>query len=585
MKKNISIIIGIITICFTTLYSCDDELDFIPQDTLTDKGITFSKNEMEMYANQYYPSLPGHLSWWAWTSDGPTDNNVPAGFGSNGLIYGTQTVPSSGGGWGWGSIRSTNFFLNNYKKSQASIADQNKYVGEVLFFKSMYYFNMMKTFGDLPWLSNTLNVDSEELYGERISRSIIADSILKLLDESIAKLPTKTQTETGRIHKDVARLFKARIALYEGTWEKYHQGTPFAGDGRDVNRFFTQARDAAEAVMNSGYSLYSEYSDPLIPDGFSYWRLFSTPSNEITGISEVLLARRYDSELGLVFWGQQIRTSGGPSGQGISKSLVDAYLCSDGLPTSLSPLYLGDDTLEDLVTDRDPRLKMTVSTPGVPIKIFNGNVDSYQLPFLSLNPWPNTTGYQIYKWLNPFIAPEDASGNNTSTAVPIFRYAEALLVAAEAHEELGTCTQEVLDRTINLLRTRAGVAALNASVGFSDPNWDFPNLSPLLNEIRRERRVELAFEGFRFDDLFRWAASHLISEPRLGSKVEQWRNRPFSPEYDVDAAPVNSEGYISPYFNIIGEGNLEFDPTKNYLYPLPIDQLTLNPNLTQNPGY
>ena len=586
MKRYI-LMMGTIVLSFITL-SCEDQLEILPKDTLTDQGVTFSKNEMEMYANQYYPSLPGNLSWWAWVSDEASDNDVPAGFGVNGLTFGTQNVPSSGGGWDWRLIRSVNFFLDNYSKSEAPISDQNKYVGEVLFFKAFYYFDLMKRFGDLPWLSNSLNIDSPELFGERLSRSVIADSILNILDQSISKLPIQAQTERGRIHKDVALLFKARIALYEGTWEKYHKGTPFEGDERDFNRFFTQARDAAEEVMGRGYNLYSGYSHPEIPDGFSYWRLFSTPSAEISGISEVLLAREYSYELGLTYWGQQIRTSGGPNGHGISKSLVDSYLCKDGLPTALSPLYKGDETLEDVTTDRDPRLKMTVSTPGMPVKIFNGVVDKFELPFLSLNPWPNTTGYQIYKWLSPFIASEDASGNNTSNGVPIFRYAEALLIAAEAHAELGTCTDDVLDRTINLLRDRAGVARLSSDVGFSDPNWNFPELSPLINEIRRERRVELAFEGFRTDDLFRWAATDLIQAPRLGSKIEQWRDRPFAPAYDVEEVSKrlkNKDGYISPYLPIIGEGNIGFDPTKNYLYPLPIDELVLNSNLTQNPGY
>jgi hypothetical protein len=594
MRKYIFNNIGIFIVLFT-LISCDDLLDIYPKDTLTDKGLSFSQTEMEMYSNQFYPSLPGSLSSWAWTSDGSSDNNVPAiyGWGDGGLTFGTQTVPSSGGGWNFGQIRSVNFFLENYSKSKESSNVKQKYLGEILFWKSFFYFNLLKNFGDLPWLTKTLNVDSEELMGPRISRSIIADSILNLLDRSIEMLPVKSQTDPGRIHKDVASLLKARIALYEGTWERYHANDAFKGDGRDVNRFFTQAAEAAEAIIESNrYNLYDEYADPALPQNFSYWRLFSSPSQELSKNPEVLLAREYSYSLNLTFWGQQIRTSGGPDGQGISKSLVDAYLCADGLPTTLSPLYKGDATIENVSANRDLRLKMTVLTPGMPVKIFKGVTDKFQLPLLTLTPWPNTTGYQIYKWLSPFIANEDESGNYTSTGVPVFRYAEALLILAEARAELGTCTQDVLDRTINQLRSRVGMPKLmltgQTSVGFSDPNWDFPNLSPLLNEIRRERRVELAFEGFRTDDLFRWNATHLLQAPRLGSKIEQWRNKPFSPAYNVDEVSktrMNAEGYISPYFDKTGEGKIGFDPAKNFLYPLPTDQLVLNKNLSQNPGY
>lgn len=573
------------------LTSCEDVLDIQPKDTLTDKGLAFSQTEMEMYANQFYTSLPGSLSHWAWMSDNASDNDVPAVFGYSdaSLPFGMQTVPASGGNWSFSQIRSVNFFLENVSKSKEPQTITDKYIGEILFWKAFLYFDLMKRFGDVPWLTRTLDVDSPELTGERNSRSIVADSILKLLDKSITKLPLKSQTERGRIHKDVALLFKARVALFEGTWEKYHATDPFKGDGRDVTRFFTQAKDAAEEVIESGrYSLYNEYSDPTMPAGFSYWRLFSAPSPDIIKIPEVLLAREYSFSLNLVFWGQQIRLSGGPDGHGISKSLVDSYLSSDGLPTAVSPLYLGDETLENVVSNRDPRLKMTVLTPGMPIKVWKGVVDHFQLPLLTLTPWPNTTGYQIYKWLNPFIANEDESGNSTSTGVPVFRYAEALLIAAEANAELGTITQAVLDQTINKLRDRVSMPHLTLALGFTDPNWEFPELSPIINEIRRERRVELAFEGFRKDDLFRWAATDLLQAPRLGSKIEQWRGKPFSPAYDVDEVSItmrNSEGYISPYLSKIGEGKIGFNPVRDYLYPLPTDQLVLNPNLIQNPGY
>ncbi len=591
MKKQI--LVNVLIAMVLVMTSCEDLLDIYPKDSLTDRGLAFSQTEMEMYCNQYYPSLPGSLTGWAWESDAASDNDVPANYGWNGLTFGTQTVPSSGGGWDFGNIRSVNFFLENCYKSQEPLSTRNKYMGEVLFWKAYFYFNLMKNFGDLPWLTKTLDVVSPELMGARLSRSVVADSILQILDQAIDMLPLKSQTDLERIHKDIALLLKARVALYEGTWEKYHANDDFKGDGRDVNRFFTQARDAAETIISSSrYTLYKDYADPALPAGFSYWRLFSAPSPETAKNPEVLLAREYNYSLNLVYWGQQIRTSGGPDGHGISKSLVDAYLCSDGLPKSVSSLYKGDATIENVSTDRDLRLKMTVSMPGLPIKIFKGVTDLYQLPFLTLTPWPNTTGYQIYKWLSPFIANEDESGNYTSNGVPVFRYAEALLIAAEAHAELGTCTQAVLDETINELRDRASmpdlVLAGQTGVGYIDPDWDFPELSPLLNEIRRERRVELAFEGFRTDDLFRWAAVNQLQASRLGSKIEQWRNKPFSPAYDVDEVSKtkkNAAGYLSPYFDKIGEGKIGFDPKKNYLYPLPTDQLVLNPNLKQNPGY
>ena len=129
------------------------------------------------------------------------------------MAFGTQTIPASGGGWNWGNIRNVNFFLDNISVSEAPQSAQDKYLGEILFFKAFFYFDLMKRFGDLPWLETTLDVDSPELFEGRLSRSVVADSILSVLDRSIEKLPVKSQTQYGRIHRDVALLFKARVAL------------------------------------------------------------------------------------------------------------------------------------------------------------------------------------------------------------------------------------------------------------------------------------------------------------------------------------------------------------------------------------
>jgi starch-binding outer membrane protein, SusD/RagB family len=124
---------------------------------------------------------------------------------------------------------------------------------------------------------------------------------------------------------------------------------------------------------------------------------------------------------------------------------------------------------------------------------------------------------------------------------------------------------------------------LTVAVGFTDPNWEFPALSPLLNEIRRERRIELALEGFRFDDLMRWRAHHLLQRPLMGAKYSQFVGKPFNPP--LNNILVSSDGYIFPYLNTPATNGWQFDPAKHYLLPLPTNELVLNPNLEQNPGY
>ena len=128
---------------------------------------------------------------------------------------------------------------------------------------------------------------------------------------------------------------------------------------------------------------------------------------------------------------------------------------------------------------------------------------------------------------------------------------------------------------------------LMQSVGFSDPAWEFPEVSPLLNEIRRERKVELACEGYRFDDLMRWAATNIIKRPMIGAKMQQFIDEKdnFQPVLDPTAIPVNNDGFIAPHWNSPAKNGWQFDPSKNYLKPLPANELVINPALEQNPGY
>lgn len=577
--KSLILYIYLVTIVFA-FSSCKDYLDRSPLDTVTDGNLAFSVGEMEMYCNRFYTNMPGHV-WYAsnWNGDGGSDNMVPRTYNRwDGRFAGTVTVPESGGGWDFSGIRAVNYFLDNYKKSAEAIDVQKKYAGEIYFWKAWYYFRLMKRFGDLPWYTHTLETTSEELYSERISRSIVADSIIQMLDYAIDYLPLKDEAVVGRLHKDVALIFKARVALYEGTWEKYHENDDFKGDGRNYNRFFEQAIDAAGAIMNSErYEIYSSFTSGEFSEEWSYWSLFVNSS--LLDNPEVILSHEYSVSQNLTHSGPQYGNEGGMDGNGISKSLMDSYLCSDGLPISISPLYKGDETVSDVMEHRDSRIWQTCMWEGC-IKDARDN-STFTLPLLTYTPWPNTTGYQQYKYV-PVLSTVEGH-NQAITAFPIYRYAEALLIYAEAHAELGTCTQDVLDKSINILRDRVGMPHLTVDIGFVDPNWDYPNLSPLINEIRRERRVELALEDFRVDDLLRWAATDVIQKPLLGSKYAQWVDKPFNPP--LEGILVNEEGYIAPYLNVLGNSGRPFNPSKNYLYPLPTSELVKNPNLKQNPGY
>lgn len=575
MQKLIYLFIA--TLVLTT--ACNKFLDRPPLDTITDKEMKFSKKEMELYANQYYVNFPQFLD--AFYADNASDNMVYGSFDYNSLLSGTVTVPNSGGGWSWSNIRSVNYFLANYQITTESLADVGTYIGEVYFWRAWFYFNLMKRFGDLPWYNAPLGTNSEELYAPRISRSIIADSILSDLDHAINLLTPVNQSIPQRIHKDVAVAFKARVALYEGSWEKYHNGTPFGVPNANYNKYFQIAADAAQTLINSGYYNIAAGSNPR----WDYWSLFN--QRDLSGNREVIFWRKYDLSQGLTHNGQaMLLLEGGNTG--LSKQLVDDYLCKDGLPASLSPLYLGDDSIARVVTNRDPRLSQTIYVRGYARVIQNGDTTSrFSEPDLNkTGSIRNTTGYQLYKGAAPNLESQGggaASGVGATTASILFRYAEVLLIYAEAKAELGACTQEVLDATVNKLRDKVGMPHLAVSIGFSDPHWDFPSLSPLLNEIRRERRVELACEGYRYDDLMRWAATHLVKAPLLGAKFSQFEGKTFDPP--LSGISVNANGYIAPYLNTPAAGGWQFDPSKHYLAPLPTNELTINTALTQNPNY
>lgn len=563
------------------LVSCEDFLDREPLDKITDQEMTFSAKEMELYANKYYGNFYvfSGYDYGPYEKDNASDNMISGFYNYDAQISGTITVPASEGGWAWETLRGLNFFIENYHKSKDPVDMTAPYVGEIYFWRAWFYYDMLRQFGDVPWINKPLYADSEELFDARVSRSVIADSIIADLNKAVTFLPEKSNAVAGRIHKDVALQFQSRVALYEGTWEKYHAGTAFGVLDAKPDHFFRIAAEASKALIDKDIYKIEPVGDD---EDRGYWNLFN--QIDLTNNKEVLLWKKYDMNLGVYHYAQNI-WGVSDNNTGISKYLVESYLCTDGKPISVSNLYKGDDYVKNEIANRDPRLKQTIFTEGDPRVILSGVVQgSFTLPDLTFESrLRNTTGYQLSKG----CAPEASHSNGSTVASIIFRYAEALLNYAEAKAELGECDQSVLDQTINQLRDRVKMPHLFVNVGFSDPKWDFPEISPLLNEIRRERRVELACEGYRFDDLMRWAAVKLIKRPMIGAKMKQFAEvkDQFKPVLDPDAVYVNNDGYIAPHWNSPAKSGWQFDENKNWLKPLPSNELVLNPNLKQNPGY
>ncbi len=564
--------------------SCDEDfLDKTPQDEISEPDFWLTEGDLELYLNGLYNILP------EWTGDGSapshdlgTDIVIESqewwGTSYTPQLDGTLGVPvaastSSGDEtspnlWYWGDVRRVNYFLDNAVKAETGDLIEH-YIGEGHFFRAWVYFNLLTKYGDLPIVKTVLNVDDEDvLYGARSPRSEVVDFILEDLDMAISKMEFAPSVGPGRLNKDVATLFKARVCLYEGTWEKYHEGTVFAGTTNGT-AYIQEAATAALAVINQdNYSLSTGDPDQV------YYDLFVTL--DLSDNPEVLLWKQYlatsvTESSGNSMWNH-------PNVQGITHGMLKNYLCTDGDPISVSPLFEGDDSLSVIQINRDPRLLNTVMVPGdLDYVTLAGDTVLYTVPYMVRCP----TGYALQKWrenaLNPLT-------NRRSNYVPYihFRYAEALLIYAEAKAELGALTQADVDMTINLLRDRVGMPHLDIASITVDPNWpDYGYTLPdYLLEIRRERVVELFGEGFRFDDLMRWRAHNLfIGKRPIGTMYTD------DIKADYPNEKVNDDGFIDPFRDYLNSGAYGFNVDRDYLLPLPTNELTINPDLDQNPNW
>src|SRR5690606_23068861 len=359
----------------------------------------------------------------------------------------------------------------------------------------------------------------------------------------------------------------------EGSWEKYHAGTDFGVANPQPEKYFAKAANAAEQVMSSGlYDIYTT-GNP----GNDYFQLFGL--RDYTANQEVMFWTKMDLSLGIHSHGKLYRLET-PAGFGITKDLADSYLATDGQPISTSPLFQGYTNVNQEMVNRDPRFAQTVFNTTDEWQIdAAGNVKTWNEVYTNLfnnTTYSAPTGYVRRKDYNPILAYHHLNFEETPTAQ--YRYAEILLNYIEAKAELGEATQADVDRTIKKLRDRVGMPNLVIASIANDPEWDFPTLSPLINEIRRERKIEMALENLRWDDIARWAAADelIVGKRPKGARKAQF---PIAPSF-----PEDENGFLDPFQAALPNG-YRFDVERDYLNPLPMNELTLNPSLNQNPGW
>ncbi len=547
-----------------------DHLDRYPLDAVTEPVYFKTPNDLKVYVNQYYDR-----------STFPIMNRASGDVGSDIYITETTVSPrlqgirtvSSAPALNYSSIRSVNYFFANYHTVEAAFDDYKQYVGEAHFFRAMFYFNLLRSFGPVQWVDKVLATTSPELYESRTPRNIVADKILADLDTASSYLTAEKTNGYSRINKWIALLYQSRVALYEGSWEKYHASTAFGVAGADPDKYFAKAIDAASQVMSSGlFDIYSTNN----PDR-DYGDLFGL--RDYAGNAEVLFWTKMNVSLG-IHSHSKLYVMETPGGFGITKEMADSYLCIDGKPASGNALFQGYNSLASETQNRDPRFRQSVFTPDAPWLIEqNGTVRNWQEVFNRM--YTNTThssgtGYVRRKDYNPYAVYHHLNFEETPSIQ--YRYAEVLLNYIEARVELGQATQADVDRTIKKLRDRVGMPNLQIDAIVTDPNWEFPALSPLINEIRRERKVELALENFRWDDIARWAAADelIVGKRPKGAWAAQFPNKP--------VLSVDANGFLDPYATAM-PGGYGFRVDRDYLDPISINELTLNPALGQNPGW
>jgi hypothetical protein len=430
--------------------------------------------------------------------------------------------------------------------------------------RAQQYYQLVRMFGDVPYADQALDITDEGvIYGPRTNRDEVMDKVLE--DLNFATTYINDVASKIAWSRSMANAMKADICLYEGTFRKYRKaedGQP-APDATGAQKFLTACKEACSAVMAKSYALNASYQG-------------NYNSIDLSANPEIIFYKAYKKTTFMHALVAYTCTSTQISG--MTKDAFDAYLFTDGKPLALTardknltpPLVGGKLSLADMLAVRDRRLSETID----PVMLYTGNSNRR---FTGDNEQTSSTGYGIRKYDNGtlILADRNQTGSNYTNA-PIFWLSVVYLNYAEACAELGSITQTDLDKTINLLRDRAGLPHLTVAVGFSDPANNH-GVSALIWEIRRERRCELIFDNwFRYWDLIRW---HQLD------KLDSATYPNILLGGDVRNDPSCTAGKVGNLIDGSKGGTRTYDK-KYYLYPVPSGQIDLNPQLSpNNPGW
>lgn len=588
------------------LVACNDSfMERYPQTSISEENFFNTPQDLETYTNGLYEILQ-------YSTDDVYSDNISTYSGSNewdNMLRG-KIDEKNVGGWAndgrpdyvngshsdWGTLRKCNVLLVNGYRAQGDAGEINHYVGIGRFFRAWFYFSQIKKYGSSPWYPKPLQTSDVDLLEKgQDSRELVVDSImadLQFASENIKAIESRT-----RINKWAALALMARVALYEGTYRKYHTELNLQGT---ANAFLEKAVWATNEIMtNGGFEITGSGAE-------GYRNLFI--SGDLSGNKEMILYSDYDRTIG-----RGNNTSSVLDWQWhLSRSLADSYLKMDGTPISSDPSY-AKRQFTQIFENRDPRMAETIMPAGF---IASGDVQAKKV-----NPTYGGLGQVKF-----YPRTQDLNGGygKNYNDLPIFRYAEVLLINAEAKAELGTITANDINSTVNLLRNRVGVTPMDMGNLPNDPviAAQYPNVTganaKVILEIRRERRVEMACEGLRTDDIKRWCVGELMERPSEGMYVPGFGPLDITGDGEPDIAIFKTPAdnnlsgeekdkltvytlfdetgkeqgiYLSEgdkgYIRFVKDKNIPitFISPKYYYYPIPFTQVQLNPNLKQPTGW
>ena len=588
------------------LTSCFD-LDKMPEGVLSTTNPFNSVGEMRSYVDQFYNNGVRTQSFNAGATGGniaeyDTRSDNMSGGSPVTRINGDLTISNASALSGYVNVRKTNFLINNCENcADYGSAAFNKILGEAYYFRAWFHYLMFIDYGPITYVDHELDPDMGQLQLARDNRTYVADRIIEDLDMAISLLDEQNSAATMLVHKDVARALKSEVALFEGTWERYHKAKNDAFYDKSVTDekikgYFQAAISAAEAVVNRGvWKIYTGAGND------SYRQMFQT--EDLSSNPEVLWFKRYNASINLGNNTNRYLNEGGGEA-GVNASLIDDYLTIDGKPYAkadrIAAKAVWGKELDPAIRDR--RLSQTVCTTG---QMLRPDKDPYKFPPLiaesSFDRCP--TGYSLLKYVQiDFTGNLDDEGSGNTPAIQ-FRYADILLNLAEAYAELddmngNTANSSKIIAAVQPLRDRAGLPAMDFDREYNtDSDYPFRSLPKTIQAVRRERRVEKACEGRRFEDILRWAVADVILKgmrPRgvlfkgTNLETENTANGFYKGQLKVgENIFLDDEGYVLPLNPAaLGSNGYGFKVDRDYLLPIQQRMISLTNNLwEQNPGW